>query len=427
MRPLNVEATVVSKTRFTAALAGGAALALLAGCAGGGDAGGKTELDVWLFGGMGLEDLIAQYEKDNPDITINVKGASSDEQAQALTTALAGGSVPDVAAIEGSYLGQFKAQPQNFTDLRDLGSDDIEGDYLDWRWAQGVAADGEVIGIPTDVGGLAVAYRTDLFAAAGLPSNRDEVSALWPTWDDFIKVGEQYKAATGKGMIDTTVYAVYNPSSRQGDELYYGEDDELVYDSNPQVRTSFDRALSAIPISTNIKPFSEEWNAALNNGDIATVPAPSWMQTYIKQQAPETAGKWDIAAVPENAGNAGGSQLTIPAKSDNPEEAYDFITWLLAPDQQLELFQTNGNFPSTPALYDTPEIADFTSDFFNGAPVGKIYTESVETLKPIYEGPQQRVIDSAFVSTMDQVEAGEIPAEGAWEVALKNVENALKG
>ncbi|MGL5927801.1 MAG: ABC transporter substrate-binding protein [Dermatophilaceae bacterium] len=416
------------KTRLTAVVAFTASLGLLAGCGSGDDqAGGKTELDVWLFGGMGLDEVIAQYEKENPDIDITVKGASSDEQAQALTTALAGGNVPDVAAIEGSYLGQFKAQPQNFVDLRDLGAKDIEGEYLDWRWAQGVAADGEVIGIPTDVGGLAVCYRKDLFAAAGLPAERDQVSASWPTWPDFIKVGQQYKAKTGKGMIDTVVNAVYNPSTQQGEALYYGDGDTLIYDSNPVVRESFDLALDAIPISAKIKPFSEEWNAAINNGDVGTLPCPSWMMNYIQQQAPDTKGKWDIAAVPESAGNAGGSQLTIPAKSDSTKEAYAFIQWLLAPEQQLAVFKKHGNFPSTAKLYDTPDILEFKNDFFGDAPVGKIYADSVKAVRPIYLGPQQRVVDSALVNTMDQVEAGQLDRGAAWDTAMKNVKSALKG
>ncbi|MEY2849218.1 MAG: hypothetical protein RI885_1885 [Actinomycetota bacterium] len=420
---------MIRKTKLTAALAATAALTLLAGCSSGGgdDTADTVTLDVWLFGGMGLDEVVAQYEEDNPGIDINVKGANSDEQAQALTTALAGGSVPDVAAIEGSYLAKFKAQPQNFVDMRTLGADEIADTYLDWRWDQGVAADGEVIGIPTDVGGLAMAYRTDLFAAAGLPTNRDEVGALWSTWDDFMAVGEQYKAATGKGMIDTVVAAVYNASVRQGSEQYYGDDDELIYETNDQVRTSFDRAIEAIPFSSQIKPFSEEWNAGMNNGDFAVLSAPSYMMTYIKQQAPDTAGKWDIATVPGNSGSAGGSQLTIPAKSDNPEEAYDFITWLLAPEQQLTVFQTNGNFPTTPELYDTPDIQDFTNDFFGGAPVGQIYSASVQSVEPIYEGPEHRVIETALVNVMDEVEAGQVDKADAWDTALTTVETALKG
>ena len=58
---------------------------------------------------------------------------------------------------------------------------------------QAVSADGSsVIGIPTDVGGMALCYRTDLFKAAGLPTDPAAVSALWPTWDDFIKTGQAY-------------------------------------------------------------------------------------------------------------------------------------------------------------------------------------------------------------------------------------------
>ncbi|MDJ0335524.1 extracellular solute-binding protein [Salinibacterium sp. G-O1] len=421
-----------AKKKITAILAGGAALALLAGCAsaGGGDqADGKITLNVWTFGGMGLDEAFAQYQEENPNITLKVTNAGgADEQAQSLTTALAGGKGPDVAAIEIGYMAQFKAQPQNFIDLNTLGAEDIKDSFLDWRWEQGVAANGAVVGIPTDVGGLAMAYRTDLFAAAGLPTDRDEVSALWPTWDDFIKVGEDYKAATGKGMVDNVSNSIYNAVVRQGDEMYYGNDEtDLVYDKNKQVRKAFDLALDAVPISSRTGSFSEEWNAGMNNGDFAVLAAPAWMTTYISQQAPSTTGKWDVAAVPEDAGNWGGSQLTIPAKSAHPEEAFAFIQWLMSPEQQLAIFQAHGNFPSTPELYDSADIQDFTSEFFSDAPVGPIYAKSVKAIKPIYEGPQQRIIDTAIQNVINQVENGEEPAAGAWDAALKNVTTALKG
>ncbi|MDZ8200748.1 extracellular solute-binding protein [Microbacterium sp. SSW1-59] len=421
-----------ARKTLSAIVAGGAALALLAGCSGGSSGGssddGNVELNVWTFGGMGLDDLFEKYQAENPNVTLKITNAGgADEQAQALTTALAGGKGPDVAAIEIGYMAQFKAQPQNFVDLRTLGADDIQPSFLDWRWEQGVAADGSVVGIPTDVGGLAMAYRTDLFEAAGLPTDRDEVSALWPTWEDFIDVGNQYTEATGKGMVDNVVNSVYNPVVRQGDQMYYGDGPEdFVYESNPQVQKAFDLALDSLGLSSRIGSFSEEWNAGMNNGDFAVLAAPAWMTTYISQQAPDTSGKWDIAAVPEDAGNWGGSQLTIPKNSEHPEEAYEFISWLMAPEQQLEVFQTHGNFPSTPELYETPDIQEFTSTFFSDAPVGPIYANSVETIQPIYEGPQQRIIDNAIQNTIGQVENGEEPADGAWERAMDNVETALQ-
>ncbi len=430
---LDVEDTVIRiSKKAPLAIVAVASLALtLVGCSSGGgatDPNAKVELKVWTFGGMGLDEMFATYQKENPNIILKVTNAGgSDEQAQSLTTAMAGGQGPDVAAIEVSYMSQFKAQPKNFVDLRTLGADKVESSFLDWRWAQGVAADGEVIGIPTDVGGLAMAYRTDLFAAAGLPTDRDQVSALWPTWDKFIDVGAQYRAATGKGMVDNVGAAVYNAAVRQGDEMYYAENGDKVYDTNPIVKKAFDLSLEAVDkgVSSKTASWSEAWNAGMNNGDFAVLAAPSWMMTYISQQAPDTAGKWDIAAVPENSGNFGGSQLTIPAKSKHPEEAYKFITWLMSPKNQLEIFKLHGNFPSTPELYTTPDIQDFTSAFFNNAPVGPIYANSVKSIKPFLEGPQQRVIDTGITSAIGQVENGEEPAAGAWKAAMKNVKTAL--
>ncbi len=51
----------------------------------------------------------------------------------------------------------------------------------------------------------------------------------------------------------------------------------------------------------------------MNKGTFATILAPAWMMDYIKQQAPDTSGKWDIAALPGGGGNQGGTQLTVPS------------------------------------------------------------------------------------------------------------------
>jgi cellobiose transport system substrate-binding protein len=141
---------------------------------------------------------------------------STTETAQALTAALAGGKVPDLVLIQADDLPKFMQSPDNFVDLTTLGAGDIKGNYLDWVMAQSTTKDGKIIGVPTDVGGLAVAYRTDLFQAAGLPTNRDEVSKLWPTWDDFINVGKTYVEKTGKPFVDNTPTSVFFQAVNQG-------------------------------------------------------------------------------------------------------------------------------------------------------------------------------------------------------------------
>ena len=63
---------------------------------------------------------------------------------------------------------------------------------------------------------MQVAYRSDLFKKAGLPTDRVAVRKLWPTWDAFIATGKKYVAKltpaekkAGKGFIDDagSIYA----------------------------------------------------------------------------------------------------------------------------------------------------------------------------------------------------------------------------
>lgn len=416
------------KHRFVGVGLAGVMAASMAAAAAPAAAQDEVTLDLWNFGAMGLEELIDQYSAEN-GITVNLLSKGYDEHHESLIPAFASGQVPDIAAVEVGYNSLFKAQPQNFVDLREYGADDIAGDYVDWRWAQGVAADGTVIGIPTDLGGLAMCYRTDLFEAAGLPTDRDEVTAAISTWDDFIALGQQYVEATGQPFIDSAAGSVYNVVKKQGDKEYYEDDGTPIYETSEQNIKAWDTAVQAIEagLSANIAQFSPEWNAAMSNGDFAALSCPAWMMNYIQGQAPDTAGLWDIAQVPEVGGNWGGTQLTIPAASDNPDEAYALISWLLAPEQQFEVFQLHGNFPSTPELWDSEEVQGFESEFFSGAPAGQIYGNSAGALSPVYEGPQQRVIDREFGNGLGRIENGEQTPEEAWNSVIENVKLEVRG
>jgi cellobiose transport system substrate-binding protein len=167
----------------------------------------------------------------------------------------------------------------------------------------------------------------------------------------------------------------------------------------------------------------------MTKGKFAVMLAPAWMLDYIKQQAPKTAGKWDVAAIPGGGGNQGGTQLSIPSSGNpaNRQAAWDFIQWYLAPAQQLKVFKTYGFFPTTTTLYDDPALLNYKSEFFNNAPIGKIYAKGVSQLKPIFEGKKQRAIDSAFGNALARVAAGKQKAKAAWKKALAEIATAVGG
>ncbi len=99
-------------------------------------------------------------------------------------------------------------------------------------------------------------YRRDLFEKAGLPSDREEVAKLWPTWDDFIATGEKFDA----GIKDDKVHFidaatnVYNSILMQGgDETYFDRDNKLIVDSNPAVKNAWDLANKMIDAKLTAK------------------------------------------------------------------------------------------------------------------------------------------------------------------------------
>lgn len=280
--------------RIAATLVLAAALLFSQACSGGSDDGsassGSNTFEFWSFTGINQKSDVDRYTKAHPETNIKLtEVGSTSETAQALTAALAGGKVPDLVLIQGDDLPKFMSSVDNFVDLNTLGADKMKGDYLDWVISQSTAKDGKIIGIPTDVGGLAVAYRTDLFKAAGLPTDRDEVSKLWPTWDAFIGVGQRYVQATGKAFLDNAPTSVYFQAINQGNERYYNNADHKVsYKTNPQVKTAFDVTLKAIAANISAKQgsFSSGWTAGMGKGDFAVVSAPSWMLGSIRTNAP---------------------------------------------------------------------------------------------------------------------------------------------
>ncbi len=144
-------------------------------------------LTISLFGDFGYHDLYKQYEKAHPGVTIkeSIQDYAVHHSNLAKNVATNAGAA-DVEAIEVGFIAQFKAQPQRFVNLRQYGAGSLKDRWLPWKWQQALGSKGEIVGLGTDVGSLAICYRRDLFQKAGLPTNRTAVSNLWPTWRAFV-------------------------------------------------------------------------------------------------------------------------------------------------------------------------------------------------------------------------------------------------
>ncbi|ADB34275.1 extracellular solute-binding protein family 1 [Kribbella flavida DSM 17836] len=397
--------------------------------------GGQVNLVVDTFGDFGYKALVAQYQQQNPNVKVELRSVQKlDDYKPKLTQYLAAGTgAGDVVALEEGILNEFKTQPQNFVNLLDHGAAAQQGDFLPWKWDLGkVGADGPLIGLGTDVGGLAVCYRKDLFAKAGLPTDRDAVSKLWPTWDGFISTGKKFTAAnTGaKGFVDSVTTSFSAMLSQAGETNFYDRDNKLIADSNPVVKQAWDTSMKMVSegVSAKVATWSKDWEAGFKNGSFAVTMCPSWMLGIIKTNSgAANAGKWDVAAVPGGGGNWGGSWLAVPTQSKHPKEAYELAKFLTSPTGQVAAFKEAGPLPSSPKALDDPAFQALTNDYFSKAPVGKIFGNGAKSLKPLVLGPKhQAVKERAFEPAMQAVEQGKLSADKAWQQALKTAAKEAK-
>ena len=413
--------------RLVGSVAATLVMVLAAGCGGSSEADGKVELSLGLFSDFGYDKLIEEYQASHPNIKIEQRKVKMEQH----NTQLAGGrGAADIVALEEGVVSQFRASKDKFVNLAEYGAKDLKSQWADWKWNQGTADGGEfVLGLGTDMGSLGLCYRRDLFEAAGLPTDREAVAKLWPTWADYAKVADQFTAKTPSVKFVDTSRNPYKAILDQTEEGYFAKDDSYIADKNDKVKTAFDTAaaLGTKQQTGALEPFSQEWNVALKQGSFATTTCPAWALALIKAGAGDAAaGKWDVTTAPGGGGNWGGSFLALPKQGKHPKEAYELAKWLTAPEQQKRIFKETGNLPSEPAVYKDPEVQATVNEYFNKAPVGQIFGNSAESLKPTYRGTKDSKVTPVFNSALQRVEQGKQSAAEAWTQALKEAQDAVK-
>jgi len=427
--------------RLAAAVAAGALA--MAGCGSSsspasssapGGSNAQVTIKVGLFGTFGYKEagLYDAYMKLHPNIKIEESSVEEEQTYyQALQTHLGAGSgLADVQGIEvGRIASVVGDQASKWTDLNSLGAASLKSTFYGWKWDQGTTKDGAVLGLGTDIGPEAICYRTDLFKAAGLPTDRAMLAQKWSTWQGFIDLGKQYHANAPKNSTFTDSAAgMFNTIIGQSQEQYYDSNGGLVYATNPAVKSAWDLAnqAAAAGITAKLKQFDKPWNAAFSNGAFATVACPSWMIGYIKGQAGDgAAGKWDVAPLPGGAGNWGGSYLGIPKASKHQKEAYDLVQWLTAPAQQATMFTSRGNFPSSSTAAADPKVKQATDAYFSKAPIGQIYGDAAGKTPPAFNGPGAATIKDQFSNALVSVEQQGKSADAAWTAAMTGIKDAL--
>ena len=394
---------------------------------------GKTELTIATFNEFGYEELFKEYEAAHPDIKITQRktGQGQPHHQNLFTKLGAGSGLADIEGVEEGYLSQVMSKSGQFNDLKEIGPKVEDGRWLQWKTDAITSKDGKLIGYGTDIGPLAMCYRKDLFAQAGLPSDPEGVKALFATWDSYFAAGDQFIAKVpGVAWFDSAAQ-VYNAMHNQHETGYYDKSDKLVVDTNADIKKDWNTVTAAVAKgqSARLAAFSPEWNTGFKLGKFATKTCPSWMLGVVESQAgAENKGKWAVTdAFPNGGGNWGGSYLTVPKQSKNAQKAAELAAWLTAPEQQIKAFKAKGTFPSQVKALDAPELLEQTNAYFGDVKAGALFATQAKKIKAAqYKGPADgQIQETVFSPALQSVEQGK-NSEEAWKAAVEGAQKAAK-
>jgi multiple sugar transport system substrate-binding protein len=367
------------------ALAGAYALGGLAGCGGGGSAGGALELTLWAW----LPDMQTQvdmFEKAHKNIKVKLVNAGQGEvEYEKLRTALkAGSGAPDVVHMEFQYIPTFR-QIDGLADISEFGANDLKNDYAPWTWDQ-VSEGDAVYAMPWDSGPMALLYRKDVFDEYGLEVPK--------TWDEFAQQAEKlhnanpevyladFSPADGGWITGLLWQAGARPFEVDGTKVSISLDSPEIQRVVGYWGDLIERGLVASkPGGTN------EWYRALAKGTYATWPTAAWGPVFLEGVAGESKGRWRAAPLPQweegaqESANWGGSTLAVTTQSENPEEAAELAMWLTHDPKPTELYTTKQFlFPVLKDLLNSPEFKNRKFDFYGGQAVNSVFVEASENV-----------------------------------------------
>ena len=177
----------------------------------------KAGLSFWTHAHPPMNDytkeLILDYQKSHPNVTINYQTFPGDEYLTKLKAALATGSGPDAFDLfDGdlvSYYTQKQLAPVNPKAFNFSSMDELKNAWLPGSLA-GSTFDGQVYQMPMEFNTFCLFVNTDLYKQAGLNPDKDYPK----TWDDLASVGQ--KIAKWNGSM-VTVEGFKWPVPKLGD------------------------------------------------------------------------------------------------------------------------------------------------------------------------------------------------------------------
>jgi raffinose/stachyose/melibiose transport system substrate-binding protein len=400
----------------------------LAGCGNSGEEEGasadKVTVDVFQFKVEfkdQFESLVEKYEKENPDVDINVKtvGGGNDYGAS-LKSTFSSGEEPDIFNVGG---------PSDVEDYREYLADlsDTEASKVALDGTLTSVKDGEeTLGLPFNQEGYGFIYNKSVFEEAGV--NADEIKTYEDLEKAVKKIDKQKEdlgleavfalAAKETWVIGNHLANAFIAPEFDQDILKAYNADTIPFEKGDELKRMLDlqNKYSVQPVLS--LDYSQQVEQLFSLGKVAIIKQGNWVYNSIEAMDPEFAEN-NIGMFPIPVeGFEGKLPVGVPMywavnkKSDEEvvQASKDFLDWMYTSDAGKEAVVNDFKFIPAYKGYEDAEIADpLSQEIYN-------YSSEGNTLGWVFMGSPIGWQEEVLAVNMQQYLSGDI----SWDEALEN-------
>ncbi|MEO7052549.1 MAG: sugar ABC transporter substrate-binding protein [Rhodanobacter sp.] len=373
----------------------------------------RQALTFWAMGreGEAVVQLLPAFEREHPDIHVQVQQLPWKAAHQKLLTAIAGDTTPDVAQLGNTWIAELQALGalEPLQACVDRSAVVQPADYFSGIWATNLV-DGTLYAVPWYVDTRLLFYRKDLLKAVGFEAPPRD----WAEWS------QQLAAVQARAVPNH--YAILLPTNEfeQLLSLALQQEDPLLRDGGRYGNfesPGFKRALAfyvdifkrrEAPLLANTE-VPNPW-AEFGHGVYAFYFSGPWnIGEFRHRLPPSQQEEWTTAPLPgpdgPGAGVASGSSLVIFRRSPRKAQAWLLIEYLSRPPVQQQFYALLGDMP--------PRRSAWQGGTLRSDPAAQAFRAQLERVKPTPPVPEWERIVTEMQIVAAEAAHGELTVDQA--------------
>lgn len=330
---------------------------------------------------------LAQFQKENPNITVEYTTINGTNYASKLMTMMAGNAAPDVFFASTAFYKTVakKGQLLDLTDYFNKSETLKKDDFLPGAWDI-MAVDGKVYGVISCIVGPEIFYNKDIFDKAGVSYPPSDPNKAW-TWDEFVAAAQKLTVKSGSKV---TQYGVYGLEAQTMTAAFLGENGCSIFNSDytkmditsDDAADVFKKILSlrteygVAPDAKTLTNIGMTANQMLQTGKVAMIVDGSWAL----QELATMNFKVGMGVLPKLKTCQTQVQAhchAAYANTKHPEEAWKLVAYLSSDDYQCQNIKEGLWLPNRKSLYTDTGLQKWYTD--------KVYGADFKTMIPFFE------------------------------------------